>query len=163
MEDEFGEGSVARPNRDTRFSPDKSPYKNRAYARISRDGGGGYYVQLSADGLFVGSGIYMPERSALAAIRAAVDDDRRGRQLERIVAGLEADGIELMEDGVLKTAPRGYAVDHPRIRFLRLVHLAAGTQFPVRKWLHTASAKDRIVEGWRRLTPLMRWAADAMG
>jgi uncharacterized protein (TIGR02453 family) len=162
VEDEFGEGKVARPNRDTRFSPDKTPYKLQIYATIPRaGGGGGWYVQLREDGLFAGGGMYMPERAVLTKIRAAIDDNRRGRRLEKIVAGLEADGIRLMEDGGLKTAPRGYSPDHPRIRFLRLNHLAAGTEFPVRRWFHTAAAKDHIVETWRALTPLMEWSAAA--
>ena len=162
VHDEFGEGKVARPNRDTRFSRDKSPYKLQVYATIRRaEGGGGWYVQLREDGLFVGAGLYAPDRATLTALRAAIDDERTGRELERIVSGLEAEGIELMESGALKVAPRGYPVDHPRIRFLRLGHLAAGIQHPVRRWLHTAAARDRITGPWRALTPLMQWAADA--
>jgi uncharacterized protein (TIGR02453 family) len=164
VQDEFGEGKVARPNRDTRFSRDKSPYKVQIYATIPRaGGGGGWYVQLTESGMFVGGGLYSPERPALAAIRAAVDDDKQGRRLEKIIAALEADGIHLMEHGALKTAPRGYPADHPRVRFLRLGHLAAGVDHPVRRWLHTAAAKDRIVDAWRKLDPLMQWAADAAG
>ena len=162
VHDEFGDGKVARPNRDTRFSRDKSPYKLQAYATIPRPGGGGgWYVQLREDGLFVGGGLYAPDRSALAALRAAIDDERTGRALERIVAVLEADGIDLMESGALKTAPRGDPADHPRIRYLRLGHLAAGIQHPVRRWLHTAAARDRITGPWRALDSLMQWAADA--
>jgi uncharacterized protein (TIGR02453 family) len=164
VESEFGEGKVARPNRDTRFSKDKSPYKLQIYATIPRaKGGGGYYVQLTEGGLFVGGGMYMPDRAALAAMRAAMDDGRQGRRLEKVVASLEGDGIHLMEHGALKTAPRGYAADHPRIRFLRLGHLAAGVDHPIRRWLHTPAAKDRIVDAWRKLDPLMQWAADAIG
>ena len=162
VQDEFGEGKVARPNRDTRFSRDKSPYKLQIYATIPRaEGGGGWYVQLREEGLFAGAGLYLPERESLAALRAAIDDDRKGRALERIVAELEAGGVELMEDRALKTAPRGYDANHPRIRFLRLGHLAAGVRFPIRRWLHTTAAKDRVVETWRALVPLMQWAADA--
>jgi uncharacterized protein (TIGR02453 family) len=164
VEDEFGEGKVARPNRDTRFSKDKSPYKLQIYATIPRaKGGGGWYVQLTEGGLFAGGGMYMPDREARAALRAAIDDDKRGRRLERIVSSLEADGLHLMEYGGLKTAPRGYPADHPRVRFLRLGHLAAGIDHPIRKWLHTTAAKDRIVDAWRKLDPLMQWAADATG
>jgi uncharacterized protein (TIGR02453 family) len=161
VEDEFGQGKVARQNRDTRFSHDKSPYKLQIYATIPRaGGGGGWYVQLREDGMFIGGGVYAPEREALAAVRAAIDDDRQGRRLERIVAELEAGGLHLMESGALKTAPRGYAVDHPRVRFLRVGHLAAGVEHPIRRWVHTAAARDRIVDAWRSLTPLMQWAAE---
>ena len=61
--------------------------------------------------------------------------------------------------GALKTAPRGYPVDHPRIGLLRLPHLAASTSFPVRRWLHTPEAEARITGVWRSLQPLMGWLA----
>ena len=37
LADEFGEGKVFRPNRDVRFSKDKSPYKTNAAAVIESD------------------------------------------------------------------------------------------------------------------------------
>ncbi len=43
---EFGPGRIARPNRDVRFSPDKSPYKTAIYATFEAGG----YVKFSADG-----------------------------------------------------------------------------------------------------------------
>ncbi len=159
LDDEFGEGRVARPNRDTRFAADKSPYKVRIYAIVPHPAAGGWYVQLGKDGLFAGGGLYDPERARLAAVRAAIADDRTGSELEAIVARLEAGGLDLMLDGALKTAPRGYAIDHPRIELLRLPHLAAGIRHPPRKWLHTRAAKDRVVKAWRAVTPLLDWAA----
>lgn len=163
LHDEFGDAKVARPNRDIRFSPDKSPYKSQIYATVNRSaGGGGWYVQLREEGLFVGGGLYMPDRETLTRVRAAIADNRTGRRLESIVARLAEDGLDLMEDGALKTAPRGYPKDHPRIRLLRLPHLAAGTMYPPRKWLHTARAIDRVADGWRSATPLLDWTASAL-
>ncbi len=157
LDDEFGEGKVSRPNRDIRFSADKSPYKLQIYATVPHEGGGGWYVQLRRDGLFAGGGLYDPERTRLAAVRSAIADDHAGSELEAIVTRLESDGLELMLDGALKTAPRGYATDHPRIELLRLPHLAAGVSNPPRKWLHTRRAKDRVVQAWRAVTPLLDW------
>jgi len=158
LEDEFGEGKVSRPNRDIRFSTDKSPYKTQIYAIVPRpDGVASWYVQLTKDGLFAGGGLYAPERELLARVRAAIDDDRTGSQVEQIVADLRSSGIELMTDGALRTAPRGYSPDHPRIGLLRLVHVAAGRSDPPRKWLHTAVVKDRVATTWRAVTPLLDW------
>jgi uncharacterized protein (DUF2461 family) len=64
-----------------------------------------------------------------------------------------------MEEDALKSAPRGYPVDHPRIDLLRLKHFAAGRVHPPQPWLHTAEAKDQIVDGWRSVTPLLEWLA----
>src|SRR5579862_8806923 len=66
---EFGEGRVFRPNRDTRFSADKSPYKTSIAATLA----GGGYVQLSAAGLGVGNGLYRPASDQLERYRQAID------------------------------------------------------------------------------------------
>jgi uncharacterized protein (TIGR02453 family) len=160
--DEFGDGIVARPNRDTRFSADKSPYKLRCYARLPQ-AAGTFYVDVRVEGLFAGGGVYAPDRDGLAAIRRAIADDRTGAELEKVVAGLESDGAALLRDGALKTAPRGYRVDHPRIEYLRLPHLAGGIQWPPEPWLRTAAARDRIFAAWRSTRPLLDWAARALG
>lgn len=54
LEPEFGPGRIFRPNRDVRFSADKSPYKTHIGAHLAAGG----YVQLSADGLACGNGLY---------------------------------------------------------------------------------------------------------
>jgi hypothetical protein len=95
-------------------------------------------------------------------MRAAIADDRTGAELERIVADLDAEGIEVMTDGSLKTAPKGYPKDHPRIELLRLPHLAAGRLHPPGPWLHSRAALDRVVAGWRSVTPLIDWVGRAL-
>jgi uncharacterized protein (TIGR02453 family) len=162
VHDEFGEGIVSRPNRDTRFSKDKTPYKSNIYARLPRDDGGLYYVSLRDEGLFAGGGVYLPDRERLGRLRAAIADDRTGAELERIVADLAAAGIELMTDGALKTAPKGYPKDHPRIGLLRLPHLAGGRLHPPAPWLHTRAALDRVVDDWRTITPLIDWVGRSL-
>jgi uncharacterized protein (TIGR02453 family) len=158
VDGEFGEGKVFRPNRDTRFSKDKSPYKTTIYAVIPHPAGpGGYYVQLRSEGLFVGGGLYGADTAQLKKVRNAIVDERTGPELAEIVAQLKAARIELMTDGALKTAPRGFPKDHPRIDLLRLPNLAGGTQHPPRAWLHTRKAKDHVVDGWRDLEPLFAW------
>ena len=57
----------------------------------------------------------------------------------------------------LKTAPRGYPKDHPRIELLRRKGLTASQQWPVQRWLHTAKAKDRVEEAWAGCDPLNAW------
>ena len=56
LEPRFGPGKVFRPNRDIRFSQDKSPYKTAQGGFAATQEGVGYYVQVSADGLLVGGG-----------------------------------------------------------------------------------------------------------
>ncbi len=107
---EFGEARLFRPYRDTRFSRDKSPYKTTIAAMIG-DG----YVQLSANGLMAGAGMYHLAPDQLARYRAAVDAEVPGRRLQSIVDSLRAAQFEVTAMETLKTTPRGYPKDHPRV------------------------------------------------
>lgn len=153
LSDEFGEGKIFRPHRDIRFSADKSPYKTAIGATLSRGG----YVQLSADGLAVGAGYYRIAPDQLDRYRAAVADDTSGEELTGVIAEVTADGIGLSVRETLKTVPRGYPKDHPRAELLRNKDLAAWRQWSIDGWLHTADAKDRVIEFFRDTRPLVAW------
>ena len=158
--DEFGPGEVSRPNRDIRVSPDKSPYKLEVYGRVPFGAGiGNWYVQVRRQGLFVGGGLYSPPRQVLARVRAAIADDRTGSTFADIVKEMREAGVGLMEDGSLRSVPRGYDAEHPRADLLRLTHFAGGMQYPAEPWLHTAAVKDRVLDGWRAVRPLLEWLA----
>jgi uncharacterized protein (TIGR02453 family) len=161
--DEFGEAKVFRPNRDTRFSKDKSPYKTAAAAVISPPEGGALYLSLSAEGLHVGGGGYQLDREQLGRYRHAVDDARAGPQLEAIAAALQANGAEVTSHTTLKTAPRGYPPDHPRIGLLRQDGIIAMWADPPRAWLYTAQAKAKVIARWRTLDPLNQWLGRHVG
>ncbi|MCK5751484.1 MAG: DUF2461 domain-containing protein [Mycobacterium sp.] len=152
LADEFGEGRLFRPYRDVRFSADKTPYKTTCGATL-----GSGYVSFSADGLSVGSGLYMPEPAALTRFRAAVDADDTGAELAAIVADLHRAGYQTMAHQVLKTAPRGFPKDHPRIELLRHKGIAMMKSWPVGAWLGTRKAKDRVVTALRAAAPLNEW------
>jgi uncharacterized protein (TIGR02453 family) len=149
---EFGETKLFRPYRDTRFSRDKSPYKTAIAARI-----GSGYVQLSADGLFAGGGMYHMMPDQLARFRRAIDSDRSGHKLEQAVAAVTKSGLDVHAPDELKTAPKGYAKDHPRIGLLRMKGLVAARSWEPAAWLRTAAAKKRVVETLRATKPLLMW------
>jgi uncharacterized protein (TIGR02453 family) len=156
---EFGEAKLFRPNRDTRFSKDKSPYKTNIAAVIYLPKGGSVYVSLAAEGLHVGGGSYHLERPQLARLREAIDHDRTGKQIEKLVDDLRKAKADITAHDAVKTAPRGYSPDHPRIDLLRLGGLAAMFAHKPAAWLHTARAKDKVVDGWHKLQPLNDWLA----
>jgi uncharacterized protein (TIGR02453 family) len=137
---EWGEGRIFRPYRDIRFSRDKSPYKTHIAAVVG-DG----YVQLNADGLGAGSGIHEMAPDQLDRYRKAVTDDRSGARLVKILADAKASGLEVSGHDVLKTAPKGYPRDHPRIELLRYKGLITWREWPVGAWLGTRRAKERVV------------------
>jgi uncharacterized protein (TIGR02453 family) len=159
LEPEFGPGKIFRPNRDIRFSADKSPYKTAIAANLERGG----YIQLSARGLAAGNGMYMMAPDQLDRYRRAVADDDIGEGLRRLVAQVESQGIEVSGHDALKTVPKGYPKDHPRVDLLRNKGLIAWKQWPVAAWLGTAAAKKRIVEFLRASQPLRDWLDTHVG
>jgi uncharacterized protein (TIGR02453 family) len=163
LADEFGDGKVFRPYRDVRFSKDKTPYKDHCGAIVRANAGlGGYYVQVSADGLMVASGYYETNSDQVERFREAVADERRGSDLQRRLAALERAGFEIAGNK-LKTRPRGYDAEHPRIDLLRHKSLYGYRRWEPDEWLHTAEAAKRVREAWRKLGPLGEWLNDHVG
>jgi uncharacterized protein (TIGR02453 family) len=153
----YGALHLFRPYRDVRFSKDKTPYKTAAGAVTESQGGASYYVQVSSEGLFAGCGMYHMASDQLERFRAALDDPRKGAAIDKVVAALRKAGYEISAMESLKTAPRGYPKDHPRIDLLRQKGLTMGRAFPVAKWMSTPNALDRIRGVWDDAKPMNTW------
>src|SRR5881398_561851 len=109
----LGEAHLFRPYNDTRFHM-RPPIKEQLGVAIGYGGAGGYYVELSLDGLLVAAGLHQPAGDQLERFRAAIDEERRAAAFERAVDAAVAAGMAVL-DPELKRAPRGYSPDHPRI------------------------------------------------
>lgn len=156
LAEEFGPAKLFRPNRDVRFSADKSPYKTHQGAYVRTVDGAGWYVQLSAAGVMVGGGFYSADPKLTAALREGIADQRRGRELERLVAALVEAGFSVGGEQ-LKTAPRGYEKDHPRIELLRHKSLTFRVDHGFGDLIASPELVDRIREDWRTLRPVLDW------
>jgi uncharacterized protein (TIGR02453 family) len=159
LEPEFGPGKIFRPYRDVRFSSDKSPYKTHLGAWLEFGG----YIQLSADGLAAGSGMYHMEADQLDRYRKAGAGDRTGKLLTDVIAAIGTAGIGVHGHDSLKTAPRGYPKDHPRVDLLRHKGLTTWQEWEPAAWLGTAKAQTRLVEFLRTSRPLREWLDDHVG
>ena len=149
-----GDVKVFRQHRDLRFTPDKRPYKDRTYGVLGR-----YYAALSSRGLYAGTGYYRVARDQLERYRAAVASDDSGPRLEAALAkaGLEVAGMSL------KTAPRGYPKDHPRIELLRRKQLIVGLPLPGEGGLSRDAALGHVGGVWRAATPVIDWLDEHVG
>jgi uncharacterized protein (TIGR02453 family) len=156
LEPEFGPAKLFRPNRDIRFSPDKSPYKTAQGAFAARQEGVGFYLQINADGLLVGGGYHSHTPAQLARFRAAADASASGSALQDIVDSIAAAGFAV-EGEKLKTVPRDFAKDHPRAELLKHKSLSAGVELGQPEWLATPAAREEIASRWRQLRPLVEW------
>jgi uncharacterized protein (TIGR02453 family) len=149
---EFGETKLFRPYRDVRFSRDKSPYKTTIAGMV-----GDHYIQLSADGLLAGGGLYHMEPRQLERYRAAVAAEGTGPKLQSLVDTLRKKGLDVHASDELKTAPKGYPRDHPRAELLRFKGLVVMKSWEPASWLGTAGAKKRVVDVFHTATPVLAW------
>jgi uncharacterized protein (TIGR02453 family) len=158
LEPEFGGAKIFRPYRDVRFSRDKSPYKTNIGATV-----GSGYIQLNARGLAAGDGMYTMTPGQLERYRQAVDSDATGGQLEQVIRAVEEHGFSVHSRDSLKTAPRGYTADHPRIGLLRHKGLIAWKEWPVEAWLGSPAARTRIAGFLVAARPLSTWLDTHVG
>ena len=159
LEPEFGPPHrVSRPNRDIRFSADKSPYKLNIYADVERGG----YVSLDADGLMAAGGRYMVDAEQLKRMREAVAEERSGRRLVEIVADLRHKGYDIGGQE-LKRVPPPFPQDHPRGELLRHKRLIYFKRWPLARWIATPAARERVAEAWRDGSALNAWLKRYVG
>lgn len=159
LEKEFGEATVFRPNRDVRFSADKSPYKNHQGVFCGAGEGVGFYVQVDADGVLTSGGFHARGPRRTAGYRAAVDNAETGVGLEKILAKLTKAGFDVGGDKV-RTRPRGCPPDHPRLELMRHEFLTAHRRYAPGVRLDSPQALDLVRQDWRALRPLNDWILD---
>ena len=118
---ESGKKSLMRIYRDVRFSKDKSPYAPRLSGSLKRATKwlrGGYYVHFEPENVFLGVGFWAPESADLKIIREEIAHD--AQPLRDILNDPDFKSAwGEMEGEQVKTAPKGYAKDHPNIDLLR--------------------------------------------
>lgn len=113
--------AIYRFYRDTRFSSDKSPYKDHIAAIFPRRGhekhvSAGFYFGVSHDGVEVAGGVYMPGPSELLAIRTWLSDNHErflqaARGVEKLMGKLQGNSLQRV--------PKGFAADHPATDLLK--------------------------------------------
>ncbi len=160
-------GSIMRINRDTRFSKDKSPYKNHLdmWFWQGKEKGWdmpGYFLRVESKKVTVGAGMHHFMGNHVDAYRQAVVDDKHGRALVATAKKVTGAGYEIF-GATRKTVPRGFDAEHPRAEFLKHDGLWSAITGPAPKELSTPAFVDYCVHHLEALTPLNKWLADAVG
>lgn len=157
----LGTPRLFRPYNDTRFHQ-RPPIKEQLGIAIGYGGAGGYYVELSLDGLLIGAGLHHPASDQLERFRAAIDDGRRATGFERAVATAADAGLTLVEPA-LKRASRGYPLDHPRVERLRLKSITLFARHALEPWLHDERCRERVRDQLDATRPFVTWLAKHVG
>lgn len=159
-------GSMFRIYRDTRFSRDKSPYKDNGACQFRHMAGKdahapGFYVHLSPKEVFYGGGIWVPPAPELRKVRdAIVADPERWREITRAPAFRRRFG-EVAGDG-LKRPPVGYDPEHEFVEDLKKQSFFAMEEVEPKAILSKDFAKQ-VARSFEALGPFMEFLTDALG
>ncbi|MBV9602142.1 MAG: DUF2461 domain-containing protein [Chloroflexi bacterium] len=158
---DLGRPHFFRPYNNLRFRPGP-PLKENLGVAIGYGGAGGFYFDLSLDGLLVAGGLHDPASDQLERFRAAIADERKARGFEQALRAARRAGLTPAEPE-LKRAPRGYPMDHPRIDHLRRRRLTVACRHPLEPWLHEPVCDERVRSQLRGARPLVTWLAETVG
>lgn len=158
-------GSLMRIHRDIRFSTDKTPYKTNVGMHFRHAAGKdvhapGIYLHLEVGSVFLGVGMWRPDKDALAALRGAIVD--KPAAWKKVRDGV-VDGDEWSFGGeTLKRPPRGFDGDHPLIDDLKRKGFIAVVELDATE-VTAPDFADRIGARMREAKPLLAWQAKALG
>ena len=115
---------VYRIYRDTRFSPDKTPYKTYVSALLLRrgfdkhEGSAGWYFALSPKQIDVAGGIYTPDRETLMAVRQHIAAN--AAEFRKLIAAPRTRRLfGDLHGQTLTRPPKGFDPEHPAIDLLK--------------------------------------------
>jgi len=152
--------SFYRIYRDTRFSPDKTPYKTHVAAVFPWRGrgkgeGAGLYFHVAPDEVWIGGGMYAPETAELHAVREHIAANHaRLRRLVGTAAFRRT--IGQLEGEKLQRVPRGFARDHPAADLLKYRQFLAGTERPS-SFASSPTFYPRLLEIFKAVAPVARF------
>lgn len=152
--------SLYRIHRDTRFSPNKAPYKTHAAAvfphrRLPKHEGAGVYFHISTEDVWIGGGMYAPQTPQLVVLREHIAANVT--QLRGIVESPAfRRRVGAIEGERLQRVPRGFPKDHEAAEYLKFRQFIAGRALPPE---FAASPKfyGTLVATFREVMPLAQF------
>ncbi len=151
---------VFRINRDTRFGPNKTPYKVNFGAWFNKGGkaleSAGYYFNLEPGGSFVAGGLYMPDATVLATIRQEIDYNLDEFESLFVQPMFTKHFNGLSREDALQRPPKGYAADNPAIEYLKLKSFTASHPLPDSALTKPGLTKQ-VLAGFAALPPRVQY------
>lgn len=158
-----GKQSLFRIYRDVRFSKNKQPYKAHFSGQMKRATKwlrGGYYFHLEPENVFLAGGFWKPERDDLKRIREELATDPQPlrdiinhKDFQKTFGGLTGDQV--------KTAPRGFAKDHPSIDLLRYKQFIAVQKFTDSEVFQSDFA-DKLISSFLKMRPFFNYMSEVL-
>lgn len=161
-------GSLMRPYRDTRFTPDKTPYKTNVGIQFRHEKGKdvhapGFYLHLEPGGSFAGVGIWRPDAPTAARIRQRIAEHPEEWSAATKDGGFtEVWSLERHDAEMLKRVPKDFDGEHPHRDDLRLKSFVAASRLSQRE-VTTAGFDVRLAAMFEQSQSYARFLCDAIG
>jgi uncharacterized protein (TIGR02453 family) len=154
VSDTIDKMKIFRIYRDVRFSKDKTPYNTHrsvSFSRATESLRGGYYLKIAPGESRMAGGFFQPNPVDLKRIRKEFEtDDQEIREIindstfTKMFVSLEGDEV--------KTAPRGFDIEHPAIDLIRKKSFLAVRRFTDEEVL-SANFRQELKESYLALRP----------
>ena len=158
--------SLFRLNRDTRFSPDKRPYKTHLGIWFWEGGRKrmecpGFYFHMGDGKLMLGAGMHIFPKMLLNPFRDAVVDKKLGPLLKKTLSEISKKGY-VISGKHYKRIPRGYDDDHENAEWLMHNGLAAMAENKIPKEFYSDAIIDYAFSHFKNMSPLHEWLKEAL-
>ncbi|MBN2243151.1 MAG: DUF2461 domain-containing protein [Acidobacteria bacterium] len=155
-------GSIFRIYRDTRFSPDKTPYKTNLGIYFWEGIGprlesSGFYFHIEPPVLLLGGGMYVFSKPFLARYRRAVADAEYGPELAAIAGRIARRPGFTINGSAYQRVPPGYEPAPEAAPLLLHGGLYAGWEGRIPAELHSPALIDYCFEKFKVMKPLHEW------
>ena len=152
-------GSLFRIYRDTRFSPDKRPFKTHVGIHFSHSSGKDahapvFYLHLEPDNCFAAAGIWHPDNRTLTRVRSAIVSDSDRWAAFRKKLKLEGDK--------LSRPPKGFDRQHPFIEDLKMKDFVASVTFTEDQICGSKFLRE-FTSACHKMSPLVEFTTKALG
>ena len=156
----FPKSHFARLRRGAEGAKVHGPFRDWVSVSVSRDSGSRFedcpnlYFHLSeGDGCFTAGGLYLPSAKQTKHIRAWIDQDPSLLEALLEDRDFKKRFQELGTERVLKTKPRDYPIDHPRMEWLKLSGWYVWRDLK-KKELFSKNFAEILIEDWRQILRL---------
>ncbi len=152
--------------RDTRFSPDKTPYKNNMGCFITPKGkngnSAGYYFHIEPGNIMIAGGIYMPPADILKKIRSEIYYN--ANEFINIISDKKFVQFfgQIEEEGKLKKAPKDFPADFEHIDLLKYKHYTVINAVN-EDFIYKSEFLNYSIEVFKAMMPLNRFLRRACG
>jgi uncharacterized protein (TIGR02453 family) len=154
---------VFRIYRDVRFSKNKTPYQTHrsvSFSRATEKLRGGYYLRLEPGNSMMAGGFFQPNPADLKRIRKEFEVD--DSEIREIIADDNFQNLfGQLEGDEVKTAPRGFDIEHPAIDLIRKKSFLVTRKFTDKEVL-SPNFRNQINESFLGLRPFFDYMSDVL-